>query len=104
MPNTRSLSNGTDELRSSAAKISNIATDFFKEYETIYSIYDNELKSSWIGSGDKEFRANTEAIKPKFKTLHDLLNEYSSQLINVADSYDSQEADIKSAVSNLTFE
>lgn len=104
MANVRGLSNGTDELRSSASKLSNLATEFYKEYEAIYSLYDNELKSSWIGSGDKEFRANVENMKPNFEKLHELINEYSSQLINVADSYDSQEQDIRAAVSNITFE
>lgn len=104
MANLRSLSGGTDELRSIASKISDSATEFFKEYEAIYSLYDNELKSSWIGSGDKAFRTNTDAVKPKFEQLRELMNDYSAALINAADSYDSQEADIIAAASTISFE
>ena len=45
MPNIRNLTDGTDALRQGAAQISNIATEFFKEYEAIYSVFDNELEA-----------------------------------------------------------
>ena len=104
MPNIRNLTDGTDALRQGAAQISNIATDFFKEYEAIYSVFDNELEASWIGSGAKEFAANTEATKPKFKALYDLMNEYSEQLIKIADAYESQAQEVANAVNSISFD
>ncbi len=102
--NTRTLTAGTDQLRTIAAKMSSIGTDFFKEYEAIYSLYDNELSEAWVGSGIDAFKQNVETIKPNFKKLYDLINDYSSQLVSAADAYDSQESDIKAATSNITFE
>lgn len=104
MPNIRNLTDGTDALRQGAAQISNIATDFFKEYEAIYSVFDNELEASWIGSGAKEFAANTEATKPKFKALYDLMNEYSEQLIKITDAYESQAQEVANAMNSISFD
>ncbi|OPZ21399.1 MAG: hypothetical protein BWZ04_01022 [Firmicutes bacterium ADurb.BinA205] len=104
MPNIRNLSEGTYALRQDATQISNIATEFFKEYEAIYSVFDNELEASWIGSGEKEFAANTEATKPKFKALYDLMNEYSEQLIKIADAYDSQAQEVANAANSISFD
>lgn len=104
MPNIRNLTDGTDALRQGAAQISNIATDFFKEYEAIYSVFDNELEASWIGSGAKEFAANTEATKPKFKALYDLMNEYSEQLIKITDAYESQAQEVANAANSISFD
>lgn len=104
MANVRKLVNGSDELRSAANNISNLATEFFKNYEGMYSTIENDLATVWVGSGADEFKANAENMKGHFEALHELMNEYSSQLINVANSYDSQEADIISAVSTLSFD
>ena len=102
--NIRTLSEGTDKLRTVAGKMSSIATDFFKEYEDIYKLYEGELSQAWIGSGIDVFMTNVNAMKPNFTALYNLINDYSAQLISSADAYDSQENDIKNATSNITFE
>lgn len=104
MANVRRLTSGSDELRAAANTISNLATEFFSDYQAMYSVIENDLSTVWIGSGADEFRNHAEDMKEHFETLHELMNEYSSQLINVANSYDSQETDIISQINALSFD
>ena len=105
MANSIRYSEGTDSVVTTAAQISSLGDDFFREYSQLYALVENELSNVWKGVDSDAFKSKLEDEKHFFESMRDVITEYATFLRNTANAHDARMEDSKSQVqSNCSFD
>ena len=97
--NSVRYSEGTDTIVTTSMEISSLGDDFFREYNDLYALVENELATVWKGEDSDAFRQKVN------ETMRDTISEYALFLRNTANAHEARMEDSKGQVqSNCTFE
>jgi hypothetical protein len=103
--NSVRYSEGTDTIVTTSMEISSLGDDFFREYNDLYALVENELATVWKGDDSDAFRQKVNEMKHYFETMRDTISEYALFLRNTANAHEARMEDSKGQVqSNCTFE
>lgn len=81
-----------EQLESTAGKIENLAADYQKQYEQLYS-ETNAMASTWNGKDNTAFVNQIAGFKDDFQKMHTLMINYADFLRKSAKAYrDTQDA------------
>lgn len=81
-----------EQLESTAGKIENLAADYQKQYEQLYSETD-AMVSTWNGKDNVAFINQIAGFKDDFQKMHTLMLNYADFLRKSAKAYrDTQDA------------
>lgn len=81
-----------EQLESTAGKIENLAADYQKQYEQLYS-ETNAMASTWNGKDNTAFVNQIAGFKDDFQKMHTLMLNYADFLRKSAKAYrDTQDA------------
>ena len=81
-----------EQLESTAGKIENLAADYQKQYEQLYS-ETNAMASTWNGKDNVAFVNQIAGFKDDFQKMHKLMLNYADFLRKSAKAYrDTQDA------------
>lgn len=96
MANSIRYSEGTDAVLNTAAKISSLGDDFFKEYTNLYTLVASDLANCWSGEDYDAFKQVVENEKHFFEAMRDCIEEYATFLRNTANAHEARKDDSKS--------
>jgi len=93
-------SEGTDTVVTISTQIDALGDDFFREYNDLYVLVENELSSCWKGEDYEAFRQKVNEEKHFFESMRDVISEYATFLRNTANAHDARMQDSKGQVQN----
>ena len=102
--NRRIITGGPDVLDQAAKKVSAVANDFFNAYSNMYIVAQNDLSNVWKGPDYDAFSAQLESHENKYRTIYNILNEYSNLLRQTAAAYEDQINIISSTSRQITID
>ena len=103
--NSIRYSEGTESIVNTAAQISSLGDDFFREYSDLYALVENDLTAYWQGDDADAFKSKVDAEKHFFDSMRDVITEYATFLRNTANAHDARMEDSKSQVqTNCAFD
>ncbi|MBR1823364.1 MAG: WXG100 family type VII secretion target [Ruminococcus sp.] len=96
---------GTETVVNTAAQISSLGDDFFREYTALYTLVENDLSNCWKGEDADAFKQKVNEMKHYFESMRDVITEYATFLRNTANAHDARMEDSKGQVqSNCNFD
>ncbi len=88
--NRRVITGGPDVLEQAAKRVTAVANDFFKAYSNMYIVAQNDLSNVWKGPDYDAFSTQLSSQENKYKTMHNIINEYANLLRQTAAAYEDQ--------------
>lgn len=92
------LPEGPDPVLAAASKIGELGADFASKYAALYSLVENQLANNWKGSDYEAFKTKVTDEKPRFDTMRDIIDEYSTTLRNAINAHVDREESSKDVV------
>lgn len=97
-------SEGTDTIVTVSTQIDALGDEFFREYNDLYNLVENELAGGWKGEDYEAFKQKVNEEKHFFESMRDVISEYATFLRNTANAHNARMEDSKSQVqSNCNF-
>jgi|GEM_PF-488870 len=93
MANDNTIQTSTQQMRSSAEEIMQLA----QNYNTLQKgMYDEgrQLDQTWDGDANQSFNTRLKEDEPRFGQLFDIIKEYVGAINESADDYDKTEAEV----------
>jgi WXG100 family type VII secretion target len=83
-----------DNLRTQAAKVDQLATEYNDQYTTLLNEVDGFTSTDWKGSDATAFRDQVQGFKDDFVKMKELMNDYARFMRDSAQLYEDTQKDI----------
>lgn len=96
----RSIVVKTEDLKTAAVRIEELADDYQTQFQTLYSNTD-KLKSAWSGTDNTAFINQISGFEDDFTKMYTLMNRYASFLRTSAKAYEAAQEQVISQAKSL---
>ena len=90
-----------DNLRTQAATVDKLASDYFNHYDSLLTEVNNFTSSDWKGADADAFRDQVQGFKDDFGKMKDLMNDYAKFMRDSAELYDNTKKDLITQIQGL---